>query len=142
MKEDTGYDGCILAVAGVRCSVVFSVRGKSTAAFGHVVGADTVPFLQSMANCPLHLLSVVYGERVTFDAAVMSHFFQFTQLGELSVSVGTTAKADWMDWTEPTLLASLNAARCQSPLSAVARCAGECSVSGRYRVCRTSSPRI
>ena len=71
---------------------------------------DVLPFLQSVANPPLRLLDIRTGEQVTFTAAAMSQLARCSQLRELYIQLGAWVdEAEWMDWTDPALFASVTA---------------------------------
>ena len=80
--------------------------------FEEALGADRdiVPYLQSMANCPLQRLHISSGEGVALNAAAMAQLARCQELQELSISVGFHGgEVAWMDWTDPALFESLTA---------------------------------
>ena len=63
-----------------------------------------LPFLSTMADCPLRELDLSTDERLVFDADAIGQLARLRQLRELKLQI-----AGPMDWRDPTLFASFSA---------------------------------
>ena len=78
----------------------------STRGYAEDMSSDFFQFLQSVAHCPLQLLHIKAGHRITTDTAALSQLARFHQLRSLYISRGFSARSDCLDWRDQALFAS------------------------------------